>query len=493
MTVVVADDEQLVRFSLGSMIAELDLPISIAAYATSGTELTQQLSLHRPDIAIVDIRMPGMSGLDAMAEALREFPDIGWIVLTGYSEFAYAKRAIELGASDYLTKPVAPEELGRVLTSLIESRMQLYRNRSSEYEFRLSAVLTRSAPVSAILDEREFRHVGQLIHVDSWREPEAVQAFRLELSDTLRARVVQFSGRTRRAAVVAPNRSDLAVVLSWDGEDDDAEAIARHTLGVAAKLSLARSTADCALTVVTTATATSLDQWIELLSICRRGATGRPLLGVARVHEAERLHRAVSSLPPAMLRLSALLVELGGAYAERDMLAYFKHIEELEHHMQSAGSALASVDLAPAVDFLSAATGYSSDNGVAGSARIEIQSLRARMETGAPDRRDLRSGELAQQIVSYVEANYMGNLSLADLAGHFGVTPNYLSTLFRRAQGETFVKFVTRVRMERAAELLLDRSLQIQQIARLVGYADPRHFTRIFRGYFGHAPADHRR
>ena len=493
MKVIVADDEQLVRFSLGSMIAELDLPISIVAYATSGTELTQQLSLHRPDLAIVDIRMPGMSGLDAMAEALREFPDVGWIVLTGYSEFAYAKRAIELGASDYLTKPVAPEELGRVLTSLIDSRMQLYQSRSSEYEFRLSAVLTHSAPVSAILKEREYRHAGQLIHVDSSREPDVVQAFRLELSDTLRARLRQFSGRTRRAGVVAPNRGDIAVVLSWETADDDAEAIARHTLGVAAKLSLSRSTADCALTLVSTSTADSLDRWIEDLSICRRDAIGRALLGTACIHDAEQLHRAVSSLPPALLRLSVILIALGDAYAERDTLAYFKHIEELEHLMKSAGSALASVDLAPAIEFLSVVTGYSADNTGTGRDRIEVQTLRARLETDVPERRDFRSGELVQQIVAYVQTNYMGNLSVADLAGHFGVTPNYLSTLFRRSHGEAFVKFLTRVRMERAAELLLDRTLQIQQIARLVGYADPRHFTRIFRGHFGHAPAEHRR
>ncbi|WP_187274589.1 response regulator [Paenibacillus sp. N3.4] len=111
MRIVIADDEYYVQESLISMIAEIESSWSIVGIASDGNELVKLIKEHQPDLAIVDIRMPYLSGLEAIRIAQNECPYLQCIVLTGYSEFSFAQEAIQLGASNYLLKPVGIEEL----------------------------------------------------------------------------------------------------------------------------------------------------------------------------------------------------------------------------------------------------------------------------------------------------------------------------------------------------------------------------------------------
>lgn len=496
MRIVIADDEKLVRFSLRSMIEELSLPLTVAAEATTGTELKQALAEHKPDIAIVDIKMPGMSGLEAMADVIRDYSDLEWVVLTGYSEFTYARTALSLGATDYLMKPASPEEVERVLTRLMESRTRLYLARSSEYESRLSAILSGTAQQSSVEAERGDRHVGALIVVDSCRDAQTVRQLRREIADAVRSRLLQFAGRVRRAVVASGSRAGLAAALSWPADDRDGESIATHTLQVAGKIAAGKSSAQAIVTVITTPVASSLDEWLKQLAGAQDSAKGRPVGGAGFIEEAGKLGGLVAAMPPAVARLSRVCLELARSYAERDSLSYLQRVEELRQLLQSGREALSSLDFTPVVRFLQAAVGYPDAPSehlaqLGADRRIEVGKLRSRVENGPPDTGDERSQALAGQIAGYVERNYMADLSITALASHFGVTPNYLSTLFGRGHGETFLRFVTRIRMERASQLLLDRNLQIQQVARLVGYSNPRHFSRVFRTHFGHTPGEH--
>ncbi len=496
MKIVIADDEKLVRFSLRNMIEELSLPLKIAAEATTGAELKQALAEERPDIAIVDIKMPGMSGLDAMADVIKSHSDLEWVVLTGYSEFTYARTALSLGAADYLMKPASPEELQRVLSGLIEDRNRLYRARSSEYESRLGAILSGTAERTSIESERSNRHVGALVVVDSCRDEDTVKQLRREIADTVRSRLLQFAGRARRAVVTSGSQADFAAALAWPIDDREGEAVATHTLQVAGRIAVAKSSTQTLVTVVTTPVAESLDEWLTRYAQAQESARGRPVSGAGCVEEAHRLGELVESMPPAVRRLSRVCLELARSFSERDSLSYLQRVEELQQLLQSGSEALAPLDFAPVIRFLRAAVGYpdaatDKTTRLAADRRIEIAKLRSRVEDEPPDAGDDRSQALAGRIAEYVERNYMADLSVASLASHFGVTPNYLSTLFGRARGETFLRFVTRIRMERASQLLLDRRLQIQQVARLVGYSNPRHFSRVFRAHFGHTPVEH--
>lgn len=96
MRVLVADDEKLSRVSLISMLEESERDISIAGEATNGEDLLNALSKMQPDVAFVDIRMPKMNGLEAIEHGRKLSPHTQWVILSGFSEFDYARKALSL-------------------------------------------------------------------------------------------------------------------------------------------------------------------------------------------------------------------------------------------------------------------------------------------------------------------------------------------------------------------------------------------------------------
>ena len=141
MRVVIADDEYLVRVSLRSMISELQLPIEIIGEATNGEEFVNLIKSCNPDVAFVDIKMPKLNGLEAIKAAKSLSPNTKWIILTGFSEFNYAKEAIKLGASNYLLKPASPEELQQVLEELFKRSKEYNAILNTEFENNLIALV----------------------------------------------------------------------------------------------------------------------------------------------------------------------------------------------------------------------------------------------------------------------------------------------------------------------------------------------------------------
>jgi len=109
--VIVADDERPARFVLSSMLADLGFPAGSIVEAASGAALVEAASSAAPDCAFVDVRMPGMDGLAAIEAASPLCPLAKWVVVSSHAEFEYARGALRLGVTEYLLKPVRPEEL----------------------------------------------------------------------------------------------------------------------------------------------------------------------------------------------------------------------------------------------------------------------------------------------------------------------------------------------------------------------------------------------
>ncbi|CAM4063461.1 AraC family transcriptional regulator [Paenibacillus alkaliterrae] len=103
---------------------------------------------------------------------------------------------------------------------------------------------------------------------------------------------------------------------------------------------------------------------------------------------------------------------------------------------------------------------------------------------------DRLQGDWIQQVIRYVNENYMNDIGIGQIASEFRVTPNYFSSLFHKKHGITFVKFLTETRMLNAKELLLKNpTIKVQQVAENVGYFGSRHFTKLFVEYFDCYPS----
>ncbi|MFO7681079.1 MAG: response regulator, partial [Chloroflexota bacterium] len=116
--ILIVDDMPVIRSALVHILEEENSGVSVIWEATNGEEAVQLARDHKPDIILMDIKMPGLTGLQATAVIRREQPEVKIIMLTAYNEFAYVQKALKLGARDYLLKPVRPAKLLELLAEI---------------------------------------------------------------------------------------------------------------------------------------------------------------------------------------------------------------------------------------------------------------------------------------------------------------------------------------------------------------------------------------
>lgn len=115
---VVIDDEHIVVDAVKIMINRLSLNYEVVGYAYDGIHGLEVVRQEKPDIVLTDIRMPGLDGLSLIEEAKEFCPDTIFVVISGYTEFEYARRALSMGVKDYIDKPISMEKLKTVLTKI---------------------------------------------------------------------------------------------------------------------------------------------------------------------------------------------------------------------------------------------------------------------------------------------------------------------------------------------------------------------------------------
>ncbi|MDF2676273.1 MAG: two component transcriptional regulator, AraC family, partial [Bacillota bacterium] len=113
--IIICDDELIIRNGLKSLIESANSKLEIAGMASNGFEAYKQINDIQPEIVLMDINMPGMTGLEVIKEILPTLPLTKFIIISGYDEFEYAQQAIKLKAYDYLLKPIDKKNLFSVL------------------------------------------------------------------------------------------------------------------------------------------------------------------------------------------------------------------------------------------------------------------------------------------------------------------------------------------------------------------------------------------
>jgi len=159
MRIVIADDHPVVRRGLRAIVEDALLPADVHE-AGNAAELLTLVRKRDPDVVLLDIAMPGRSGLEALKELRREHPKIPMLVLSIHSADEFAVRSIKAGASGYLTKDSAPEELIDAIRTVVAGRRYLT---PSVAERLASAVESdvKGAP-HEMLSDREF-HVLRML------------------------------------------------------------------------------------------------------------------------------------------------------------------------------------------------------------------------------------------------------------------------------------------------------------------------------------------
>ncbi len=117
---MIVDDEEIEREGMAQLISWEEFGVELAGTARNGAEGLEQIESLRPDIVLTDIKMPVMDGIELIRRGREAFPDVEWIVLSGYGEYEFTSRAMEQGVRYYLLKPCDEEQIGEVLSKVKE-------------------------------------------------------------------------------------------------------------------------------------------------------------------------------------------------------------------------------------------------------------------------------------------------------------------------------------------------------------------------------------
>ena len=147
INVLVAEDEPLILNAITNLISSIDSDFIIMAKAKNGLEVLQSLNTQPIDVIFTDIKMPMLDGLDLIQEIRNRSLDIPIVIISGYNDFSYAKRALILGVFDYLLKPINTEELANTLKKLKKPTFRQHRsninNFSSSFPFGIPHQIAR--------------------------------------------------------------------------------------------------------------------------------------------------------------------------------------------------------------------------------------------------------------------------------------------------------------------------------------------------------------
>ena len=161
---IIAEDEELLLQNLVKKVEQSDAGFSVAGTAQTGFQAYELIEKTNPDLVISDIRMPVMDGIALLKKVREQYPQIDFIITSGYSDFEYARSAIKYQAAEYLLKPIDPEELN---ASLHKLKTKYMLNQSTlEDIFNQDTAAHSPAQIADILKEYLVRHYMEDINLN---------------------------------------------------------------------------------------------------------------------------------------------------------------------------------------------------------------------------------------------------------------------------------------------------------------------------------------
>lgn len=524
--VLIVDDEYPIREELRAFPWAACDAVLIGE-AENGEEALALCEKHAPDIVVTDITMPIMDGLTFIRELRKNHPVTQIILLTCHSDFEYARKAIALGASDYILKvSLDEEELKRALQ---KARETLLRDRHLGREI-LSRRLKAARRLETRLKEHRALPGRERLPVQADRTglsaksdlsgedwtllgfPDEHQPLRFVLlrltapEDELRIAqdatlesLLAYERRTPTCKAWFPMRDgEYAVWLSEAEEPEEVRLRLERLLGALLAEAESRETPlieeqAIALSVTVGGLARSrADVWalLEAASWWREAdfyddaPSPRIKMGPPK---------PLSELEPAHRRHLSGLLGQAGMNADRLMRTMQGDVAPWCAERRFRPAALKRWLAAWTSEWLARSRPGHSDPAIELSGASdwgELESRFAGLVRSAPEAGPRREIVEAR---SWIQAHLQEPLSLPIVAQRIGLGPAYFGRLFKEETGESVHQLVLRLRMEKALKLLRETDMKVYEVAEAVGIPNYRYFTSTFRNWAGAAPTDVKR
>ncbi len=515
--ILIADDEGIVRESL-KFIIDKDFSDCEVYLAKSGRQAIELAEENRPDIALLDIQMPGINGLSALREIKSMNPKIRALILTAYDNFDYAKEAIELGAKDYIMKPIDRKKIVEELTKLMHSIDEERRKRQDDLNIRerMEAVvpIIENGFVLSLIIQNEYGYSGAqyrsllnlsedygFITVFEWGEGFEKDAPGNPIGASVRAQkfAAQMGGQIRiffKAYLSDIMGNKLIAAIPWSNPEMNYQERLRM---IERMRSLVTSLKEM-VGIDFKAGIGSVESWADMFDSYQE-ALNALRHGVRKVtHIDDLLVRNDASKQQASLRRTMLEAIRRGS--EADTLREAEML--LAWYMDTRNSTLTDAQMA-LLEILLEGRRIVSEQGKepgmnAGKELMQAtkpEDIRSVFTNAVLQLvRELAAGTAKQDSViskaqEYIRQNFTKDISLEMAAQQVNISPYYFSKLFKEETGTNFSDYLTDLRIQKATSLLKqDPERNIKEISIESGYSNPNYFSRIFKKVTGMTPTE---
>lgn len=530
--ILIVDDEQLIRQGLRARIEYLGIDVDEIFEAENGLMALRLQEEHPIDVVITDIRMPDMDGLELIQEMQKKNNQIKFVVLSGYVEFSYAETAIRLGVKAYLLKPVSNDDLKAAFdkaykemeqTASVRQEVQMKKRMDREkqvyqQEKALNALFS-SQEAGAVTREQLCKLCGYdekmwaggaesvlylaILHIN--KESFEHQRFR-----PVDHELVRFMIRNIFEEIQAPCEKLLVNSLSDTRQmygifiGDDKKKLRMEVERIYLRM---RSVLEKKMGIYLTIGVSRCRSQLEgkETSEARQALKQRIIYGKANIYFYEDIRiLGEQEFPVSQLHLleqyiehneifkvknlvqeifsEELVKKYGSAYLR---IMWIRILNLLLHHYERRGRNAAEIE--------KMLQNYNLLDRIQSLQEIRQKIIEMVMECVSTESvADANARSKIQMAIGYIQEHFAENLTVNVLAEHYGMSPNYFSSMFKKEMSRSAVNYITELRINQARELLYHSELSVVDISKKVGYEDSQYFFRVFKKYLGMTPLQYR-
>ncbi|HWQ98979.1 MAG TPA: helix-turn-helix domain-containing protein [Clostridia bacterium] len=521
--ILLADDEGIELDAL-TFILEKSFPgqCSIET-AKTGYDAVELAERFRPDIAVMDIRMPGINGMEAIQAIQATSPGILFIVLTAYDKFEYAKEAIRLSVFEFLTKPVNRLVFADVLRRAMgkvdsERKARNTALKTRERMENMLPVLENSFVYLLLMqsdDPAAYARLFDLLGIDAkYATIMVLELTRMVDGDMLDLNIKTSEGysairgliKESFPCVVGPAMANRIIIIRPADEPENeyyerlllieqGRALAHRVedrCGVECKLGIGPS-------VPLGRICESYTQAVKALKHCKGIVSHYNDLPISSDYETGYPAEREKHLEEMILRGDAQaaisdaevffqwMVE---RYPDHDMAIRLKVLEfvmRAEYNAFHEGGGL-KYHFLDRDDYLQAVLATETYE------ELKVWFLRKIAESArnVSTKADEKANRVIAKARAFIDRNFSRDLTLEEVSREVHVSPYYFSKLFKEQTGDNFINYLTQKRVDTAKQLLADGRLNVKAICTEIGYNDPNYFSRLFKKFEGMTPTEYR-
>lgn len=522
LKLLIADDELHIREYMKTVLNWSSLGIILCEGAKNGEEAIAIAEREKPDMALLDINMPGMDGL-ALTEALKEkFPELVFAFVTGYSEFEYARKALLLGADEYILKPFSEEELK---SAVLRLSMKIKKRVQERYESEEDKRLILENLLSRMIMVKDYhmhgRYLKRLQGMGIRFIHNAFLIVQLELNYRDAARnedndlwkfcirnIMEecpvLSGVTQ---YVLPGEENKMLVL-MNGET---EALSEDRLSEYYD-AIRKIVWDCLNLLITVCVGEQVER-IEALSESYQKAVvachERYTQGAGKSFFYSKVKLQDRNAGFYRLDMNDRILDALRKKDKRRMNDIFKELcQEVrkQNYSYDYSYMIFSGILATCLSYILDMNG--SIEKILGERFSPYQELQRKCSVSEcvdwlkeiyektidefKDTRTRRADEIIQSVENYIRENFSDyTLTIEKIAEGVFLDASYIRRIFSKYMGCTISDYLTELRLKEAEKLLEKDNLTVSQIAERVGYTDPGYFAKCFKKYYGITPTSY--